>query len=161
MSPSDRAYVSAYDRIQKELREEIEQLRGLRLRIDEDIRRLEAMLETRIAEQDQSAEDMSHANGVNSLAGPVGDRAGSLVGHSAEHGPSSAARVVRRAWEILSQHPGGMSRGELFEAVQASGLVVPGSNAVKNFGNLLARSNLISKAEGRYVAASADPSIEG
>ncbi len=153
MPEPHQPYDSAYDRVVTAMRAELENLRTLQLRIDEDIRRIERLLEDRVYEGGGApSEPATGPAPSRELDREGGDR--HIEGHSraTNDAPSPAAAVVRRAWEILRARSSGMSRGALFQAVEDTGLSIPGSNPIKNFGNLITRSQLIGKVDGLYVA---------
>lgn len=151
-------YDSIFDRVVTDIATEVARLKAKRRSIDEDIAKLEAMLATSsTAPVGQGGDSVGEPGSGSSIVA----RSHALRSSDARDGlrePDTANAVARRAWEILRDSERRLSRGDLFRAVRDAGVVVPGTNAIKNFGNILARSPLIGRSdEGYFALNSADP----
>jgi hypothetical protein len=123
---------------------EIRDRRSLLSKVDQDI----AALEKAISIMSESA--MTDASPTSTTMDPF-DRHHDRSRNQAL-GWSSTREVLSTAYRILLDSRGGMKRRDLFKAVQSTGLTMPGTNAVKNFGTLVTRSDLFTRGNGRYHA---------
>lgn len=137
--------------IEEAILNEIKDRRALLLKVDEDLAALERV-----------ASVMSGSIGKTSdIADHTDDGFGRhrTTSSNAILGWSPTRDVLSTAYRILSDKKDGMKRRELFRAVQSTGLTMPGTDAIKNFGTLMIRSELFRRGRGRYHAVRKQPHL--